>query len=90
MSTFVDASTRTWRDVGTSESFLGVTQTGLRMWEYFRPSVIEFPEQLSALQASNGDPDQAIPLSQGWWPAMAGKADVFFETISLSIVSKRG
>ena len=69
-----DASTQTWAsDASTSASFLGVAQTGLRMWGYYQPSVMEFPEQLQHLQSKASDPNPAIPLPQGWNLLTAGK-----------------
>ena len=74
--TFTEASTQTWgADLPKFPSFLGFTQSGLRIWEYYQPSVAEFAEQLEHLKSLASDPNPKIPLRPEWNLLMAGKKD---------------
>ena len=75
MASIADASTQS-RNLGAtaSSNFIGAGQTNLRTWGRYRPSAIEFPDQIWDLQASKGDPRPAFPLPEGWRLMMPGKA----------------
>ena len=62
------------RKYARASNFLGATQTNLRMWEYYQPSVLSFADELRAVHSSEKDPNPAIPLPEGWWLVMAGKS----------------
>ena len=75
MASFTDAAAQTWSlDNTCASNYSGVTQTKLRMWAYYQPSVRECADELWAVRESEKDPNPAIPIPDGWWLVMAGKA----------------